>query len=334
MASRSMSPRFAMSLCLGAVLSSTALSCGDSDSAAPPVAPASDAGAEGAADSSASDSAEQDAAGGDGSQQDAPADSTSLETSPVEAAADTADASDRVVSLWTAGDLAAKSFTDGHQGQTPSSFFIGISRFELLKAADDASPALVFDYGPDYVQVDMLSSTMVGYADLKTIPTGLYTHGRVKLDMTSFEVDTVLHPTVIPVPSTGKLSVLGALSDVTIEGSAHAKGWAQYTFSFLSTPFSQQATLPAFPSTGVGTIEETATTTSLLFAFPSAMPVASVLNASFKATLTMDEYQSFRWADQANPGYQAGKFDTEQAGSSEPVMNVGATGYHITLETQ
>ena len=69
--------------------------------------------------------------------------------------------------------------------------------------------------------------------------------------------------------------------------------------------------------------------------FPMIPPIEiePAAPADVTATITYETYESFRWAEQDEPGYAIGAFDTDAlAGTFEPVMNFGATGYRIDVE--
>ena len=328
------------------VASLAMIGCGSDDASTD--SPTPDAGQQdtgtqdtGAQDTGTQDTGTQDTGTQDTGTQDSGTQDTGTQDSGVTDASDGGgmdasdagkpDASKYNVQLWVDSDATPKTFNDGFEGQTPSKFEMGISKFELLKTKTDTTPAVVFDYGAKYKTVDVLGTTEVGQADLATIPAGTYTYGRAKLDMVDFTIQTHLHPTMPPVPQDGPLNVLGALSDTTINGQARTKGWAQYTFTFFQN-FTQQATLPELPNSAVGEIQGDAHATYLLMKFDQAMAVMNIPNAHFKATLTLDVGNSFRWQDETKAGYAAHKFDTKQSGTSEPVKNIGATGYHVKIE--
>lgn len=235
------------------------------------------------------------------------------------------------LSLYVEGDLTPKTFDDGYSGQTPSSYTMGISRFDVMTSEDDVSPVTVFDYGEDYTEIDMLTTSLVGSADLTTIPPGIYTYGRVLLKMTRFDVETTVHSTMPPGSMAGTLTVLAALSDTEIEGTQRNQDWVQYTFDVMGG-ISTTGVLPELPTTSAGKIVRENNETWLVFPFDHAITVLPIPGQAHSATITYEVYESFRWEDQDVSGYTDGVFDSRTDGTSEPVVNFGATGYSISVQ--
>ncbi len=237
------------------------------------------------------------------------------------------------IDIYVVGDDSAKTIDDGYSGQTPTNYVIGFSRVDLMKSADDQNPVTVFDFGANYVEVDMSTETKVGTADLFDIPAGVYNYGRVQLVMARFDVDVTVHVTIPPAAVAGLSTVTAALSDCTIDGQARAQGWTQYEFRVPSYPsFTKVGTMPDLPDTAAGTIVKENGKMWLVFPINPALTVAPVPNVAHRLTITYDTYESFRWEDQSTSGYQTGVFDSDQDGNTEPLTNVGATDYHITVE--
>lgn len=235
------------------------------------------------------------------------------------------------LSLYVEGDLTPKTFEDGYSGQTPSSYTMGISRFEIMTSEDDANPVTVFDYGENYNEVDMLTNSLVGSADLTTIPVGVYTHGRVLLKMTRFDIETTVHSTMPPASVPGTMTVLAALSNTEIDGTERSQDWVQYTFNDYGG-ISTTGTLPELPTTAAGRIERENGETWLVFAFDQSLTIIPIPGQAHSATITYEVFESFRWEDQDAEGFTEDVFDSRTDGTSEPVMNFGATGYSIAVE--
>ncbi len=237
------------------------------------------------------------------------------------------------IDIYVKGDDSPKTIDDGYWGQTPRNYFVGFSRVDLMKSADDANPVTVFDFGSDYVEVDMSAETKVGTADLFDIPPGVYGYGRALLVMTRFDVDVTVHVTVPSASVPGEANVVAALSDCTIDGQARSQGWAQYAFHVPNYPsVTTEGTLPDLPSTGAGTIVKENGRMWLVFPIDPPLTVAPIPNVATKLTITYDIYESFRWEDQSTEGYAQGVFDSDQSGNTEPVRKFGATEYHIAVE--
>lgn len=235
------------------------------------------------------------------------------------------------LTLYVEGDLTPKTFTDGYAGQTPSFYTMGISRFDIMTSENDTNPVTVFDYGESYTEVDMLSTSVVGTADLSSIPANVYTHGKVLLKMTRFDVDTTVHTTMPPASVPGTLSVVAALSDTEIDGTQRSQDWVQYTFD-VAGGITTTGTLPELPSTAGGRIERENGETWLVFEFNQSLTILPIPGQAHSATITYEVFESFRWDDQDAAGYTIDVFDSNSDGTSEPVMNFGATGYQIDVQ--
>jgi hypothetical protein len=150
--------------------------------------------------------------------------------------------------------------------------------------------------------------------------------------MARFTVDATAHVASTAVP--GELTVSAALSDTTIAGQPVTKGQAQFTFTAGAVSRTLPGTLPALPSTAGGTVVEEGTQTWL--AFPLGQPLVGLDPSDPRiivGTITYDVFESFRWRDLDVTGYAVGVFDLDATQLTfEPVLNFGATGYHVTIE--
>jgi hypothetical protein len=233
------------------------------------------------------------------------------------------------LNIVVVGEASAITFTDGNAGQTPTNYFMGMQRFDLMKSAGDLNPVTVFDYDASYIEVDMTTTNNVAQVDLTTIPIGLYTHGRVLLTMTRFDVDTIVHSTLSDL--SGTMSVVGALSDCNIDGTARTQDWAEYTFN-VAGGITQPGTLPPMPSTAGGTIIQEGGNTWMVFPLSENLNILPIPNQSKTATIWYNIFESFRWTDSAVGGYATDVFDSESDGSHETVTNFGAVDYLVTVE--
>ena len=192
-------------------------------------------------------------------------------------------------------------------------------------------PVTVFDYGSQSVEADMSTSQVVGSGLIADMPSGEYSHGRVLLTAARFDVDTTVHAgadVLIP----GEVNVVAALSDTTIDGVARDQGWALYTFSVPGVgEVSQVGTVPPLPSTAGGSVVQQGGKTWMVFPM-SPVEIQQSESENHVATIIYDVYESFRWSDQDGTDYEVDVFDSEVAGTTEPVMNFGATGYHFEYE--
>jgi hypothetical protein len=233
--------------------------------------------------------------------------------------------------IYVEGDSTPKTFTDGYSGQTPTNYYMGVSRFDLMTSENDTSPVTVFDHGEDYVEVDMSQNTLVGSADLADLPFDFYTHGRVLLKMTRFDVETTVHTTMPPAQVPGTVTVVAALSDAIIDNEQRSQDWVEYTFNVMGG-ITTTGSLPELPSTGGGTVVKQNGELWLVFALQSGLTISPLPTQDHTATITYEIYESFRWEDQQQANYTEGVFDAQAEGTTEPVMNFGATGYSISVD--
>jgi hypothetical protein len=246
--------------------------------------------------------------------------------------APTGDAPGRaIIEIYIEGDPSPKTFTDGYSGQTPRDFFMGLQRFELLRAADDADPVTVLDLTPGYIEVDMSQKTLVGAGHTGEIPAGTYSHGRALLVMARFTVDATAHSGTASLA--GTMTILDAISDVTIDGTAWTKGQCQLKFESGSFSNTQSYPLPALQGTAGGTVVDDGPRTFMLFPFPLPMQIDPSDTATHKATVTFETYESFRWEEQQLSGYTDGAWDIAMTvADAEVVKAFGATGYRLATE--
>jgi hypothetical protein len=230
------------------------------------------------------------------------------------------------------GDLTPKVFDDGLSGQTPTNYFMGVQRLDIEKAGDEADPwVTVFDHGADYVEVDMHASQTAGTASFADLPPGSYSRCRVLLAMARFDVEATVHVDVPPVALHGPLTVVTALSDTVIDGQTRAQSWAEFTFDLGGYTTSREGSIPELPSAPGAEVVQEGGRTWLVFPLESPIVIPASVTRDYEMTITYDIFESFRWADQALPGYVEGIFDVNAStGAWEPVMSFGATDYHIT----
>lgn len=236
-----------------------------------------------------------------------------------------------VIEIYFEGDSTPKTYGDGYSGQTPRDYFMGVQRFELLRAADDPDPVTVFDFAPGYTEVDMATKTLVGVGRTGQIPAGTYSHGRLLLTMARLTVNATAHGGTTSLG--GTMSVLDAISETTIDGAPFAKG--QCRLEFVSGTYSntQSYPLPPLVDLGGGTIVDDGPRTFLLFPFPLPMPIDPADTATHRATVTLDTYEAFRWEEKQLAGYAGGVWDiSANLAEAEVVKNFGVTGYRLATE--
>jgi hypothetical protein len=269
-------------------------------------------------------------AAGCGGSSSAPADAGGDAVAPDDVA--TGDAPGRaVIEIYIEGDPSTKTFTDGFSGQTPRDYFMGLQRFELLRAADDPAPVTVVDVSPGFTEVDMSQKTLVGVGRTGQIPAGTYSHGRALLAMARFTVDATAHSGSASLA--GTMTILDAISDVTIDGTPFTKGQCQLHFVSQSFSNTQAYALPPLPGTAGGTIVDDGPRTFMLFPFPLPLAIDPADTATHKATVTFETFESFRWEEKQLGGYADGVWDVAMnVADAEAVKNFGATGYGLATE--
>ena len=233
------------------------------------------------------------------------------------------------LTIRVGGDTTPKALYDGLSGQTPTTYTMGLARYEIMTSATDPKPVVVFDHGTKPVEINMLAGAQVaGRGRLSSIPSGTYTHGRVQLTSTTFTIAATVH-TLAALP--GTVEVIAALSDTTLGGKAWKQGQVSYTFSVWPTPL--PGLLPPLPATPGGQIIQKDGKTWMVFPFTKPLAIVSSSPSSWTATIIYEVGDSFRWQDDPNvAGYKAKVFDVSvlPAPSFEIVKAFGATGYLIT----
>ncbi len=236
-----------------------------------------------------------------------------------------------IIAIYLKGDYATETFTDGLQGQTASDFEIALSRYVLLKSADDASPQPCFDHGAAAVVAKMAGDNLMGSCANTAIESGLYTHGRVKVDWSRYTVSGQLHYAGQVLP--GKFTFLRAWSDTSIDGAAFKAGDGTLRFQDITGAVDTVVpyTYPPMPPQAGMTTETVGGEFSMTFAYKKALPVQSGVAADHWARFHWHLYEGFRWKDAAQAGFGAGVWDVVPSpGVSEEVLVPGMTDYHVT----
>jgi hypothetical protein len=236
-----------------------------------------------------------------------------------------------VIEIYVEGDPAPKTFTDGYGGQTPRDFFMGLQRFDLLRAVDDPDPVTVFDHSPGYVEVDMSTRSLVGVGRTPQVPAGTYTHGRVLLAMARFVVDATAHSGGAQLA--GTMSIVDAISATTIDSRPFTKGQCELEFKAGSITNTMSYPLPPLPGTAGGTIVDDGDRTWMRFPFPTPIVIDPTDTATHQATIVYETFESFRWEEEQLAGYVDGAWDVNAiVADSEAVRNFGATGYRVDTQ--
>lgn len=228
------------------------------------------------------------------------------------------------IDIYMAGDLDEVTFDDGLAGQTPRAFKVAISAYEVLTSAS-ATPQPCFDHGDQPVVADLGGDTLVGTC--LDVPTGVYTHGRTRVEWVSYTVDGTLHRGGGSFP--GDVTFFRATSNTRYDGEDYAagEGWMHYEgITDITIPMNFDAT-PSAP--GIVSELDDGGHLWMQFAYTHPLPVVSGTAEAHWARFYWAIFQGFRWRDSSGPGYADRVWDM-QPGSAEEVVVPGVTGYRIT----
>ncbi len=230
------------------------------------------------------------------------------------------------IAIYVQGDLVDPGFADGLAGQTPTDYQIALSRYQVLRAADDPAPVLCFDHGQSPVVSDMARDNLVGTCQTQAMPSGVYTHGRTKVDWVRYTVEGTYHSGKFDVP--GKFTFLRAYSDTTYAGKPYKAGKGSVTFVGAVTseyPLDYPAPVDA---AGVH-FDLTKGELTMTFAFGKALPIAQADTNAHWARFNWKIFEAFRWADGDGMGFKDGVWDVAPGGG-EAVLMYGFSGYYVT----
>ena len=284
----------------------------------------------GDAKATAGDVAAADATGShDGTMLDQPAAADAGADAASDLAADAS--ASGTIAIYLLGDHQPQSFADGLQGQTASEFQVALSRYVVLKGADDPAPQPCFDHGDQPVVADLQGDKLMGLCPASAIATGLYTHGRVKVDWARYTVQGQLHYGATTLP--GKFTFLRAWSDTTVAGKAYKAGTGTLRFRDVSGTVDNEVpyAYPPFPAmTGIAT-QTIGGEFLMTFAYQKALPVVQGAAGSYWARFHWHVWQAFRWQDSAGAAFGPGIWDVvPPPGLSETVLMAGLSGYHVS----
>ncbi len=246
------------------------------------------------------------------------------------AASDTA-AAGGSIAIYLQGDQLPVVFSDGLQGQTPTDFQVALSRYHVLKAADDPAPQPCFDHGNQPTVANLAGDTLMGQCPTAAIATGTYTHGRVKVDWVRYSVLGQLHYNGMVLP--GKFTFLRAYSNTSVDGKPLQAGAG--TLHFRDTSGAVDTEIPySYPPVqqmpGVAT-QLVDGEFLMTFAYTKPLPVLQNAAGQYWARFHWQVWQAFRWQDSDTAGNSAGAWDVAAPPApSESVIFAGATGYSVT----
>ncbi len=322
---------------LGAAASVT-LACSDTPQATPTAGADIVADAAGASDGATGDGGPPhgaaDAAGAD------VAGDTAASDAGADATTDTSPAGPRLL-LTTEGVGSCGTWTPDHQAglryQTPKAVRLGVLQVWLLRGHADPEPVpLPPAPGADAAGVTVVDASGGGTlaeANVAALPAGLYTHVRVRLASSHYELSATAHGAMIPGGQVaGTLAMDTILSDHTdATGAAQQQGAYTATFSAFGQSFSSQGTFPlnctlsawgGVAMTTGGRFEVTVPLPGggLDLTSPTASAPGAGADGLIQVALPFPLEDTFAWRDQELAGFSTGALDvsTPPAASELP----------------
>ena len=234
------------------------------------------------------------------------------------------------ISIYLTGDLSPRDYADDLAGQTPTDYFLAISKYYLLTSADDPDPVLCFERS-DPIEADLYQDTLVGACDTRSVPSAQYTHGRVQVDWLRYTVQATLHTEGQSLPN--DVSFFRAFSDTTYQGDSYAAGEGSFTLSG-PPPYTSRMTFEALPTASDLDIELVEGELWMTFRYTRLLDIDRQDPNPHWARTHWEIYEAFRWEDDSAPGYTTGIWDVnEDPADSEEVFVPGVSGYHVTAST-
>lgn len=232
------------------------------------------------------------------------------------------------IDIYLAGDATPKTFGDGLRGQTPRDFKIALSKYYAMTSANDPAPALCFDLGASEVVADLSGDTLVGTCATSSIPSALYTHGRVRVEWAQYTVSGALHH--LGSTLAGDFTFFRAYSDTVHDGVPLRAGQGFVRFSASGTEF--PVTYPPALAEAPGIrVETTGGECWMTFAYSRPLPIDKTNTDSHWARFSWEIFEGFRWSDSSASSFAAGIWDVSTVtGETENVLVPGTTGYHTT----
>lgn len=232
------------------------------------------------------------------------------------------------ISIYLTGDLTERTFEDELYGQTPRDYFIALSAYYVLTSGNDISPDLCFEHGDRPVTADLYEDNLMGSCVTATIPTDIYTHGRVRVDWMRYTVDGTLHYLDYHLP--GEFVFFRAYSNTTYGTEFYLAGTGYIEF--------RGATIIRIPTTSAYTIDLGGVQTELIdgefwmtFPYRRTLPIDSTSPDNHWARFHWEIYEAFRWEDLDQDNFSEGEWDvTSTIYDGEQIHVPGVTGYHVT----
>lgn len=234
------------------------------------------------------------------------------------------------IAIFIKGDLSKpkQPHADGLVGQTPLDYKIAVSRYQILRSASDPAPFLCFEHGKHPFVADISKDNLVGHCQTNSIKTGIYTHGRTRVDWARYSVEGVYHYLGQQLP--GSFTFFRAFSDVVYKGKPYQAGQGTIRFSGSTTVEIPVSYGPLPPMPGV-TFETHAGELSMTFRYTNPLRIEQTDTEQHWARFHWRIGDSFRWADTAGLGYKQGVWDVSALPAyTEQIKVHGVTGYYVT----
>ena len=239
------------------------------------------------------------------------------------------------LTLALRGSVAPFAHGDAFSGQTPTRQIVAIRSLWLYKSAADPSPLKVLDLGANAVESDLVSGVTsdIGTVALRSLPAGTYTLAKVGTAYVRYSVASRMHSVLT---ADGRYDNVQALSDgAVIDGQTRPKGWYRYSFAVGATTYGAlegtNAPLPQLPSAGGISLESSGAES--FYVFPTSLTIEPGQPADQRVVCEVNVHESFRWQDQAEPGYAPHVYDTTPT-AFELVMAFGANAFSLNLEAK
>jgi hypothetical protein len=238
------------------------------------------------------------------------------------------------IKILMKGSTAKFTHNDAFAGETPIEQTVAVRSLWLLRSPNDPNPVKIFEHDhAKAVEVDVVSGKTVELASVvaKTLPAGVYTMARSGISYVRYSVAARMHTTLGAV--NGQYDNVQAMSDGAIIGNQpRKKGHFRYAFSSNGTTYGalegEDAPTPVTTTTG-GISLDTSGPESF-YVYPVQVAIDPNISVDHIALFDVNVYESFRWQDQTQLGYQAKVFDTTPS-TFEPVMAFGANAFTLTF---
>lgn len=233
------------------------------------------------------------------------------------------------IAIYLAGDLSEKTFDDELSGQTVKEFEVALSEYDIQTSSSGASWVDCFEL-PNPKVANVLQDNLMGTCPTASIPTGDYTHGRVKVDWLRLTVDGKLHFSGQHLP--GEFTFFRAYSDTSYGGESFdaGEGWVEFRGAITQrVPAPNDDTSLDWGGVHSEVIDGEYW---LTFPFERTLPVAQGNTQQHWSRFNWELFESFRWQDRMRVGYEDGVWDVSPTSSSggEQVFLNGVSGFYIT----